>query len=463
MKYVAPKRKDSIPIYAVDKKKLDGFLSRQSPLVRNWVDATGFDGGTGKRLLVPTRSGKLDRVLVGVGGRGPWDWAALPKALPEGHYHLAGRRSPGEGEDAALGWALGTYKFTKYKNDETKYATLGWPRGVDRDEVTRLFDGICLTRNLITTPANDMGPSHLADAAMVMAQQHDADVRVIVGDDLLEEGFPAIHAVGRAAADPPRLIDITWGSPSKPKLTLVGKGVCFDTGGLDLKSASNMKLMKKDMGGGALVLGLAHAIMDAGIPVRLRVLVPAVENSVGGNAYHPLDVINTRKGKTVEVGNTDAEGRICLCDALALADEDRPDLIIDAATLTGAARVALGTKLPALFSTDDEAAEALLAAGRDVGDPLWRMPLHQPYRKLLDSRVADINNIASTGYGGAISAALYLREFVGKKRSWMHIDTMGYNTGNEPGRPAGGEAFALRALYAMLKKRYRGRRRRKKK
>ncbi len=308
-----------------------------------------------------------------------------------------------------------------------------------------------------------MGPSHLADAAMVMAEQHGADVRLVVGDDLLEEGFPAIHAVGRAAANAPRLIDITWGKPGKPKLTLVGKGVCFDTGGLDLKSASNMKLMKKDMGGGALVLGLAHALMDADLPVRLRVLVPAVENSVAGNAYRPLDVINTRKGKTVEVGNTDAEGRIIMCDALALAEEDRPDLIIDAATLTGAARVALGTKLPALFSTDDEAAEALLAAGREVGDELWRLPLHKPYRKYLDSRVADINNIASTGYGGAISAALYLREFVGKKRSWIHIDTMGYNTSSEPGRPSGGEAFALRALYAMLNKRYRGRRRRKKK
>ncbi len=461
MKYVATKRKDSIPIYAVEKKKLASFLSRQSPLMRNWVAATGFDGGTGKHLLVPSRSGKLDAVLVGVGGRGPWDWAALPKALPEGDYHLAGRRSPGEGEDATLGWALGTYKYARYKSDETKYATLGWPRGVDRDEVTRLFDGICLTRDLITTPANDMGPSHLAEAATEMAEAQGASVRVIVGDDLLEEGFPAIHAVGRAAENAPRLIDITWGDANKPKLTLVGKGVCFDTGGLDLKSAGNMKLMKKDMGGGALVLGLAHAVMDAGLPVRLRVLVPAVENSVAGNAYRPLDVIETRKGKTVEVGNTDAEGRIILCDALALAEEDKPDLIIDAATLTGAARVALGIKLPALFSTDDDAAQALLEAGEAVGDPLWRMPLHQPYRKGLDSRVADISNIANTGYGGAITAALFLREFVGKKRSWMHIDTMGYNTSSEPGRPAGGEALALRALYAMLEKRYSGRRRRK--
>jgi leucyl aminopeptidase len=257
------------------------------------------------------------------------------------------------------------------------------------------------------------------------------------------------------------LIDFSWGNPKKPKLTLVGKGVCFDTGGLDLKGAANMKMMKKDMGGAGLVLGLAHAIMDAELPVRLRVLIPAVENSVSGNAYRPLDVIDTRKGKTVEVGNTDAEGRIVLSDALALAEEERPDLIIDAATLTGAARVALGTKLPALFSTDDDAAEALLSAGLSVGDPLWRMPLHKPYRKYLDSRVADINNISSTSYGGAITAALFLREFVGKKRSWMHIDTMGYNSSSESGRPAGGEAFGLRALYAMLEKRYRRRRRRK--
>jgi len=459
MKYVSAKRQGSIPIHAVDKKKLPRFLSRQSPLVRNWVEANGFDGATGKRLLIPTRSGRLSAVVVGVGDRGPWDWSALPKALPEGNYHLAGRRGPGEGEEAALGWALGTYKYDKYKKDETKYATLGWPRAVDRERVTRLFKGICLTRDLITTPANDMGPADLAAVALGLAEAHGADARVVVGDELLEQNFPAIHAVGRASDTEPRLVDFTWGKANKPKLTLVGKGVCFDSGGLDLKSAGNMKLMKKDMGGAALVLGLAHAVMDADLPVRLRVLVPAVENSVSGNAYRPLDVIQSRKGKTIEVGNTDAEGRIILCDALALADEERPDLIIDAATLTGAARVALGTKLPALFSTDDSAAEALLAAGVSVGDPLWRLPLHKPYRKYLDSRVADLNNISSTAYGGAITAALFLREFVGKKRSWMHIDTMGYNSSSESGRPAGGEALALRALYAMLEKRYRRRRR----
>lgn len=461
MKYVSAKKQGSIPIHPVDKKRLPRFLGRQSPLVRNWVDENGFDGSTGSRLVVPTRTGRIASVLVGVADRGPWDWAALPKALPAGNYHLAGRLGAGEGEDAALGWALGTYRFTKYKKDETKYATLGWPRSVDRDRVTRLFTGICLTRDLITTPANDMGPAELAAAAHSLADLHDAEIEVTIGDDLLEEGFPAIHAVGRASVNAPRLIDLTWGNPKKPKLTLVGKGVCFDTGGLDLKSAGNMKMMKKDMGGSALVLGLAHAIMDAELPVRLRVLVPAVENSVAGNAYRPLDVIQTRKGKTVEVGNTDAEGRIVLSDALALAEEERPDLIIDAATLTGAARVALGTKLPALFSNDDGAAEALLAAGRSVGDPLWRMPLHEPYRKYLDSRVADINNISSTSFGGAITAALFLREFVGKKRSWMHIDTMGYNSGSASGRPAGGEAFGLRALYAMLEKRYRRRKRRR--
>jgi leucyl aminopeptidase len=461
MDYVTTKRTGSIPIHAVEKAKLESFLSRQTPLMRNWATANGFDGGTGKRLLVPTRSGHLSDVLVGVGGRGPWDWAALPSALPVGDYHLAGRRSPGEGEDAALGWALGTYKFSRYKKHDGKYATLGWPRGVDRAAVTRLFEGICLTRNLITTPANDMGPTELAEAAMALGAKHDAEVRVIVGGELLDEGFPAIHAVGRAAEKAPRLIDLKWGAPNKPKLTLVGKGVCFDTGGLDLKNAPNMLLMKKDMGGAALVLGLAHAIMDAGLPVRLRVLIPAVENSVAANAYRPLDVIQTRKGKTVEVGNTDAEGRIVLADALALAEEERPDLIIDAATLTGAARVALGTQLPALFSTDDDAANALLEAGQAVGDPLWRLPLHKPYRKSLDSRVADLNNVSSSAFGGAITAALFLREFVGKKRSWMHIDTMAYNSSSEPGRPTGGEAFGLRALYAMLETRYRKRRRKK--
>ncbi|RLB53010.1 MAG: leucyl aminopeptidase family protein [Deltaproteobacteria bacterium] len=460
MEYLSAKKTGSTPIHLVEKKSFGRFLARQSPLLRNWAAANAFEGQAGKRLLVPTRSGKLDAVVIGARGNDPWDFAPLPAALPAGDYHLAGRLSPGLGENAALGWALGTYRFTKYKKDERRYATLGWPRSVDREKVTRLFTGICLTRDLITTPANDMGPEELAAAALTLAETHGAEVTMTVGDDLLTEKLPAIHAVGRASVRAPRLIDLRWGDPKKPKLTLVGKGVCFDTGGLDLKGAANMKMMKKDMGGAALVLGLAHAIMDSGLPVRLRVLVPAVENSVAGNAYRPLDVIDTRKGKTVEVGNTDAEGRIVLSDALTLADEERPDLIIDAATLTGAARVALGTKLPALFSSDDKVAEDILSSGVAVGDPLWRMPLHEPYRRHLDSPVADLNNIANIPFGGAITAALFLREFVSKKRSWVHIDTMGYNTGSAAGRPAGGEAMGLRALYAMLEKRYRRRRRR---
>lgn len=460
MKYLSAKKSGSTPIHLVNKASFGRFLGRQSPLVRNWVEANAFEAKAGRRLIVPTRSGKLDSVLVASDGSDPWSFASLPAALPAGNYHLAGRLGSGVGERAALGWALGTYRFTKYKKDERKYATLGWARGTDREKVERLVTGICLTRDLITTPANDMGPEELAGVAVALAAEHGAEVTVTTGDDLLAENLPAIHAVGRASDRAPRLVDLRWGDPRKPKLTLVGKGVCFDTGGLDLKSPGNMKMMKKDMGGAALVLGLAHAIMDADLPVRLRVLVPAVENSVAGNAMRPLDVIETRKGKTVEVGNTDAEGRLVLCDALTLAEEERPDLIIDAATLTGAARVALGTQLPALFSTDDKVAEAILDAGISVGDPLWRMPLHEPYRRHLDSAVADINNISRTSYGGAITAALYLREFVGKKRSWVHIDTMGYNSSSAPGRPAGGEAMSLRALYAALEKRYRRRRRR---
>ncbi|MEZ5831382.1 MAG: leucyl aminopeptidase family protein, partial [Dongiaceae bacterium] len=340
-------------------------------------------------------------------------------------------------------------RFQRYKKRDGALARLVWPAGVDRASVRRLAAAITLARDLINTPAEDMGPPHLAEAAKLVAQAHKAKFSVIVGDDLLKKNYPAIHAVGRASARPPRLIDLSWGS-SGPRLVLVGKGVCFDSGGLDLKPSSGMLLMKKDMGGAALMLALAQMIMEAGLKIRLRLLIPAVENSVDGNAYRPLDVIRTRKGITVEIGNTDAEGRVVLCDALAEAHKDKPDLILDAATLTGAARVALGPELPALFCNDDDIADAILRHGKAEDDPLWRLPLHKGYRALLDSKVADINNMGSGPYAGAITAALYLQEFIDPGTRWAHIDTFAWNSRDRPGRPEGGEALGLRALFSFV-------------
>ena len=313
-----------------------------------------------------------------------------------------------------------------------------------------------LVRDLINTPASDMGPADLAESAKAAADDGGATIRILVGEELLEKGFPAIHAAGRAAAPDraPRLIDFTWGDGGSPKVTLVGKGVCFDSGGLDLKPAANMKLMKKDMGGGAHVLGLASMIMDAKLPVRLRVLIPAVENSVSGNALRPLDVVPTRKGISIEIGHTDAEGRVILADALFEASSDEPDLIVDFATLTGAARVALGAELPAFYTNDDNVAKALDKHGTDLSDPLWHMPLFEPYRRLIDGKVADITNSADTPLGGSITAALFLQEFVEPEIPWLHIDLMAWNTSSRPGRPEGGEAMGMRAVYALIAERF---------
>jgi leucyl aminopeptidase len=313
---------------------------------------------------------------------------------------------------------------------------------------------VFLARDLANTPAGDLGPEKLADETARVAKAAGARHHVIVGDDLLAENYPTIHAVGRASARAPRLVDIVWGDPAAPKVTLVGKGVCFDTGGLDLKTASGMRLMKKDMAGAAIVLGLAQAIMDAGLPVRLRVLLPCVENAVSGNAMRPLDIVRTRKGLTVEIGNTDAEGRLILCDALAEASTEKPELLIDMATLTGAARVALGPELAALFCNDETLAEGLLAAAAAEDDPMWRMPLWRSYRKMIDSKIADINNVSESPHAGAVTAALYLQEFIEPGIPWAHLDVMAWNPQSRPGRPEGAEATALRALYAHIAKRF---------
>lgn len=447
----------TVPVTPVETAVFDSWLKKEPSEIQAWVKSSGFKARAGQVSLVAGKDGKLARVLAGVRDHdGFWDYAGLPTALPEGSYRIDARMGARGGTAAATGWALGCYRFERYKSAKgKKLPTLVWPARVDKARVKAMADAIGLVRDLINTPAEDMGPSQLAAAARKLGRGFKADVKVVTGDALLKQNYPTIHAVGRASDDAPRLIDLRWGRKSDPKVTIVGKGVCFDTGGLDLKPAAGMLRMKKDMGGGAHALGLAHLIMSLKLRVRLRVLVPAVENNVSGNAFRPLDVITTRKGVTVEIGNTDAEGRLVMCDALADADSENPDMIIDFATLTGAARVALGTELPALFTNNDDLAADLAKAGDAVNDPMWRLPLWRPYRQMLESKVADINNVSEGGFGGAITAALYLQEFVRDETPWAHFDIMAWNVTGKPGRPAGGDAQSLRAVFEMLEQRYR--------
>jgi leucyl aminopeptidase len=452
-------RGGTIPIIAVAAREFAAWKREQPQAAVIWLDSIGFTGESGKTALLPGTDGRLARVVQIVNAdEAIWALAGLPGTLPEGSYHpefdAEALFGAGGATQVALGWALGSYGFTRYKPAKRAPARLVWPAAADRGEVERLAGAIALTRDLVNTPAEDMGPAELAAAVEAVGAAHGAKVRQIIGDDLLSENYPMLHAVGRGSARAPRLVDLTWGNPADPKLTLVGKGVCFDTGGYDLKTSAGMRMMKKDMGGAATVLGLAQAIMAAGLKVRLRLLIPAVENFVSSTAFRPMDIFTTRKGLTVEIGNTDAEGRLVLCDALAEAVTENPALLIDVATLTGAARVALGPELPALFCNDEAVAAALLAAGTAAGDPLWRMPLWQPYRKLLDSKIADLNNAADGGFAGAVTAALYLQEFVEPGIPWVHIDTYAWNAASRPGRPEGGEALTLRALYAFTLDRF---------
>ena len=445
----------AVPLTPLTKTQLAAWRETAPAHERDWAAATGFKAEAGKTALVPDKHGKLGRVLAGVGDSeaAMWSIAGLSESLPEGSYRLD-PVSPIDTNRAALGWALGTYAFTRYHAKPASAARLVWPEGADRGYVERLAGGVFLARDLATTPASDMGPEELADAAQQVAKAEGARCRLVVGDKLLDENYPTIHAVGRASTRAPRLVDIIWGDENAPKVTLVGKGVCFDTGGLDLKPASSMLNMKKDMAGAAIMLGLGQAIMRAGLNVRLRVLLPCVENSVSGNAMRPRDIIKTRKGLTVEIGNTDAEGRLILCDALADATDEKPEMIVDAATLTGAARVALGPELPALFCNNDALADALIAAGAAEDDPMWRMPLYKPYRRLIDSKIADLNNVSDGPQGGAITAALYLNEFVDPAVPWAHLDVMAWNNRSRPGRPEGAEAQTLRAVYAYIAGRF---------
>jgi leucyl aminopeptidase len=462
MRYLSKNtRANAIPIIPLGNNALRSWVKRQSKPLGNWIRRTRFKADPGAISLVAGSDGELARVLFGTGPSGApagediWEWASLAARLPEGLYRVEGSLDPAIAGRVALGWALGTYAFSRYRDDATPFARLVWPANVDRAHVERTARAIFLARDLINTPASDMGPRELAQAARSLARKSGARCRVIKGEELIRENYPAIHAVGRASAQAPRLIDIRWGGRrGRPKLALVGKGVCFDSGGLDLKPAAGMALMKKDMSGAAHALALAGMVMEAKLPVSLRVLVPAVENSVSGNAFRPGDVVATRKGTTVEIGNTDAEGRVILADALCEAASERPDLIIEFATLTGSARVALGTELPALFCNDDATAEAFLAHAAAEGDPLWRMPLWDPYRDKVKGKVADLTNAPEGGYGGAITAALFLREFVDPRIPWAHIDFMAWNLTSKPGRPEGAEAMGLRAAYALIRDRF---------
>ncbi len=448
---------DATPIWPVAKPDFAAWSETQAPEVRTWLKQSNFKPKAGATCLLPAADGALAGVVLGLGENPDlWAYGGLAACLPPGDYRIATELDTDAATGAAIAWALGSYRFTRYRKSENEFATLGLPANADAGLAARTVAGTFLARDLINTPADHMGPSELSGAAEELAGRHGAAFRAVVGEALLAENYPAIHAVGRASDDPPRLIDITWGDAAAPKLTLVGKGVCFDTGGLDLKTSAGMLKMKKDMGGSATVLGLAEMVMDAGLPVRLRVLVPAVENAVAGNAYRPGDIIATRKGLSVEVGNTDAEGRIVLCDALADGDAEAPDLMIDCATLTGAARVALGPDLPALFTDDDGLAADLARHGEAERDPVWRLPLYAPYAERLKSPVADLSNVGDGPFAGAVTAALYLKSFVGEAKAWAHFDTYAWNDADRPGRPKGGEPLAMRTLYAAIAERFGG-------
>jgi leucyl aminopeptidase len=441
-----------LPVRLVSENGLDA--AGLTTLHRQWADANGFTGQRGRLLALPGAEGGIEAYLFGIGadeGRPVFVAGLAAAALPAGQYRLEG--AVDDHTIAAIAFRLGAYRFDRYR-DAKKVAELVLDESADAAEVERQVAAATLARDLINTPASDLGPDALEAVVQDFARERSMEISVTKGDALLDANFPMIHAVGRASAQAPRLLDLSWGDASHPKVTLVGKGVTFDTGGLDIKSAAGMLGMKKDMGGAANVLGLAHAIVSAKLPVRLRVLLPVVENAIAGNAFRPSDILKSRKGITVEIGNTDAEGRLILADALALADEESPELIVDMATLTGAARVALGPELPALYATDDSLAQALVATGLTVEDPLWHMPLWANYDGQLSSKIADINNTGSGGFAGSVTAALFLRRFVSQAKAWVHLDIFGWAPEARPGRPVGATDQAIRAVYGVIRQRY---------
>jgi leucyl aminopeptidase len=447
----------AIPVTFVRRSDWEARRAELPPPARAFAEASGFAGKPGQYMALPDANGALAAVLFGLEeasdpARDPFRPGALPGLLPAGTYRFA--NPPDDGRLAALAFALGSYKFGRYRKAEPPAARLVPPDGVDAAALARLADAATLARDLINTPANDMGPAELETAARDVAARFGAEVACITGDELLTGNFPLIHAVGRASTRAPRLIDVRWGDAAHPKVTLVGKGVAFDTGGLDLKPSSSMLLMKKDMGGAANILALAQLVMAAKLKLRLRVLIPAVENAVGGNAFRPLDVLPSRKGPTVEIGNTDAEGRLILADALALACEEEPELLVDLGTLTGAARVALGPDLPPFYTGSDALAADVARCAQTENDPLWRLPLWPAYDKWLDSKTAEINNAPSNGFAGSITCALFLQRFVTDPSRWLHVDIYGWTPSAKPGRPEGGECQAARAIFRLLSDRY---------
>jgi len=445
----------AVPVWFAHTGNLSAVVGKIGGAAGAFAKAAGFEGKPGQHLMMPGGGGKLAAVLFGIETekdtkKDPFLPGRLAGLLPDGTYRFA--NAPHDIRLAALAFALGTYDFARYRKSGNKKLKLRVPNGVDAKELSAQVEAVMLARDLINTPSNDMGPAELEAAAAKLAKAHRAKFTSISGAKLAK-GFPLVQAVGGGSPRAPRLIDFTWGNPKHPRVTLVGKGVCFDTGGLDIKNDTGMLNMKKDMGGAATALALAHMVMSRKLPVRLRVIIPAVENSISGASFRPRDIFRARSGITVEIGNTDAEGRLILADALALADEDKPELIVDFATLTGAARVALGPDLPPFFTDDDQLAVDFVRHGSAECDPVWRLPLWRPYEAMLDSKVADTNNVGG-GMGGAITAALFLRKFVAQAKAWVHLDIFAWTAAAKPGRPEGGECMSARALYALLVERY---------
>jgi leucyl aminopeptidase len=453
---LAPPSDQARPIHLVIEESWPALLEVLPPVAAAFAKAQGYEPKAGSHCLLPDERGGLFGVVFGLDApsarrKDPFLIGKLAPLLPEGTYRL--ESGPDDPTLATLAWLLGSYAFNRYRKRPVRAARLALPEGVDGEEVTRIAEAVWRSRDLVNTPANDLGPDALEAAVRELGLRHGATVSSVVGEDLLAQSYPMIHAVGRASATPPRLVDLVWGREDAPKITLVGKGVCFDTGGVNIKPESAMLLMKKDMGGAAAALAAADMIMGAGLPVRLRVLIPAVENAISGASFRPGDVLPSRKGITVEIGNTDAEGRLILADALALADEESPDLIVDFATLTGAARVALGADLPPCYTDDDALAADLARLSRAVNDPVWRLPLWPPYEAQLDSKIADVNHIGGP-MAGSITAALFLRRFVTAAKAHVHFDIYAWNPALKPARPEGGEVQAARLVYALVKERH---------
>ena len=444
---------NSIPINVVLKSEYTDWMNAQSEYLKNWIKTSRFKAKACRVLCVPNAQGRLEMVLVIAEAENmTWSLGACPKQLPAGKYHIASSHK--NNDQIYLGWGLGAYQYSRYKKTKEALCKLHIDSSIDANKLSSIMQAVATVRDMVNTPASDMMPQHIAEECKTIGQKFNLEISECVGNDLIKENYPVIHAVGRASEHEPRLIEFVWGNPKYPKVSLIGKGVSFDSGGLDIKSAQGMRLMKKDMGGAAHVIGIAIAVMKLKLPIYLQVLIPAVENAISSNAFHPGDILTSRSGKTIEIDNTDAEGRLILCDAISKAAEDSPDLLIDFATLTGAARIALGTEVPAFFTNDDSSASDLMQASKTVNDPIWQLPLHQSYRYMLDTTIADICNSASSGYGGAITAALYLKEFVPVETKWIHFDVMAYNIRTRAGRPKGGEAMGLRAVVEFLQQRY---------